>query len=70
MSRTRLFLLALASLVVAGCAQIPTDVTLHLKAEDYPGCPWPPPSVNDSTMASLPLGCPFYDGQGNLVVLH
>ena len=47
--------------LVWGC-KIPTEYTVR-----SPECPWPPPMVSDSTVGSIPLGCPYRDKNGEVV---
>ena len=47
--------------LIWGC-DIPTDYTVN-----SPNCPWPPPRVSDSTVALVPLGCPYTMPDGTVV---
>jgi hypothetical protein len=44
-----------------GC-DVPTDYTVH-----SPECPWPPPLVADTTVSTVPLGCPYTLPDGTVV---
>ena len=48
-------------ILLTGC-DIPTDYTVN-----SPNCPWPPPRVSDSTVALVPLGCPYTTADGEVV---
>jgi hypothetical protein len=48
-------------LLLAGC-KIPTEYTVR-----SPECPWPPPRASDTTVTSVPLGCPWRDEAGEIV---
>jgi hypothetical protein len=48
-------------LLTVGC-KIPTEYTVR-----SPECPWPPPRASDTTVTSVPLGCPWRDEAGEIV---
>jgi hypothetical protein len=50
-------------LLLTGCKiTAPTEYTVST-----PECPWPPPLVTDTTVAALPLGCPYRLPNGTTV---
>jgi hypothetical protein len=50
-------------LLITGCKiTAPTEYTVST-----PRCPWPPPMVTDTTVAALPLGCPYRLPNGTTV---
>lgn len=55
------WIIASAVILLAGC-DLPTEYTVN-----SPECPWPPPSVLDASIGSMPLGCPWTDANGNVV---
>jgi hypothetical protein len=55
------WILGLMILALAGC-DIPTEYTVR-----SPECPWPPPMVSDSSVSSVPLGCPYRLPNGQTV---
>jgi hypothetical protein len=56
------WLLGMMALTLIWGCDIPTEYSVR-----SPECPWPPPMVTDSTVVSIPLGCPYRDKNGETV---
>jgi hypothetical protein len=55
------FVVTYLLLILTGC-DIPTEYTVQ-----SPNCPWPPPSVLDQSISTVPLGCPYERADGTIV---